>query len=52
MIMNAAFLVDRAREKEFDSCVEELGVHYGDRIEFKYVGPVPPYSFVNIVVKE
>jgi hypothetical protein len=52
MVMNAAFLVDRAREKEFDSCVEELGVHYGDRIEFKYVGPVPPYSFVNIVVKE
>jgi len=52
MIMNAAFLVDRGREKEFDSCVEELGVHYGDRIEFKYVGPVPPYSFVNIVVKE
>ena len=52
MIMNAAFLVDKAREKEFDSCVEELGVHYGDRIEFKYVGPVPPYSFVNIVVKD
>ena len=52
MIMNVAFLVDRAREKEFDSCVKELGVHYGDRIEFKYVGPVPPYSFVNIVVKE
>ncbi|MCL4459066.1 MAG: GvpL/GvpF family gas vesicle protein [Chloroflexi bacterium] len=52
MLMNAAFLVDRAREKEFDSCVEGLGVHYGDRIEFKYVGPAPPYSFVNIVVKE
>jgi len=52
MIMNAAFLLDRAREKEFDSWVEELGVHYGDRIEFKYVGPVPPYSFVNIVVKD
>ena len=52
MIMNTAFLVDRAREREFDSRVEELGVHYGERIEFKYVGPAPPYSFVNIVVKE
>jgi hypothetical protein len=52
MIMNAVFLVDRDREKEFDSCVKELGVHYGDGIEFKYVGPVPPYSFVNIVVKD
>ena len=52
MIMNAAFLVDRGREKEFDSCVEELGVHSADRIVFKYVGPAPPYSFVNIVVRE
>ncbi|MDI6869285.1 MAG: GvpL/GvpF family gas vesicle protein [Coprothermobacterota bacterium] len=51
MIMNAAFLVDRTREREFDSRVEELGVQYGERIEFKYVGPAPPYSFVNIVVK-
>jgi hypothetical protein len=52
MIMNAAFLVDRAREKEFDSEVEKLSAQYGDRIEFKYVGPAPPYSFANIVVKE
>lgn len=52
MLMNAAFLVDRAWEKEFDSEVEKLVAQYGDRIEFKYVGPAPPYSFVNIVVKE
>jgi len=50
MIMNAAFLVDRAREKEFDSRVQQLTSGYGDRMEFKYVGPAPPYSFVNIVV--
>jgi hypothetical protein len=52
MIMNAGFLVDRAREKEFDSRVGQLTSEYGDRMEFKYVGPAPPYSFVNIVVKE
>ena len=52
MLMNAAFLVDRAREKEFDSRVEQLTSEYGDRMEFKYVGPAPPYSFVNIVVRE
>jgi len=52
MIMNAVFLVDRDREKEFDSCVKELGVHSADRIVFKYVGPAPPYTFVNIVVKD
>jgi len=52
MLMNAAFLVDRFWEKGFDGKVEELVAQHGDRIEFKYVGPVPPYSFVNIVVKE
>jgi len=52
MLMNASFLVDRAWEKEFDREVEELTAQYKDRIEFKYIGPAPPYSFVNIVVKE
>jgi hypothetical protein len=52
MLMNAAFLVDRAWEKEFDVEVERLVAQHGDRIEFKYVGPAPPYSFVNIVIKE
>lgn len=52
MIMNAAFLVDRAREREFDARVGQLSVAYGDTMEFKYVGPAPPFSFVNIVIKE
>lgn len=51
MLMNAAFLVDKVREKEFDATVEELAARYKDRIEFKYVGPAPPYSFVNIIVE-
>ncbi len=51
MIMNAAFLVDRFREREFDARMEQLSAQYADTIEFKYVGPVPPYSFVNIVIK-
>lgn len=52
MICNAAFLVDRRWEKDFDIRVEELTRAHNDRIRFIYVGPVPPYSFVNIVVKE
>ncbi len=52
MIMNAAFLVDKGWEREFDNQVEELTTRYGDLLKFKYVGPAPPYSFVNIVVKE
>jgi hypothetical protein len=51
MFLNAAFLVDKGREKEFDNRVDELERSYGDRVKFKYVGPVPPFNFVNIVVK-
>jgi hypothetical protein len=52
MIMNTAFLVDRSREREFDALVQQLGAQCLDSIEFKYVGPAPPYSFVNIVIKD
>ena len=52
MICNAAFLVDRRWEKDFDIKVEELTKAHNDGIRFIYVGPVPSYSFVNIIVKE
>ena len=48
MIVNASFFVDKERESQFDDCVNELGEQYGDKIIFKYVGGVPPYSFVNL----
>jgi len=51
MIMNAAFLVDRSREREFDLRLAELTAQHAHAIDFKYVGPVPPYNFVNIVIK-
>jgi len=51
MVMNAAFLVDKGWEREFDNRVEQLATRYSDRMKFVYVGPAPPYSFVNIVVK-
>ena len=50
MVLNAAFLVDAARQAEFDAAVERLDEEMGKRLIFKYVGPVPPYNFVNIVV--
>ncbi len=50
MVLNAAFLVDRAQEPELDGAVRKLDEECSDRLMFKYVGPVPPYNFVNIVV--
>jgi hypothetical protein len=49
-IVNAAFLVDRRREQDFDQAIRRLDEEWGNRAAFKYVGPVPPYNFVNIVV--
>ena len=50
LILNAAFLVDRERELEFDQAVRQLDEGLGHRIACKYVGPIPPYNFVNLVV--
>jgi len=51
MILNAAFLVDRAHEKAFDDAVKELSRRYENLLTFKYTGPWPPYNFVNIKLK-
>jgi Gas vesicle synthesis protein GvpL/GvpF len=51
MIMNAAYLVDRAREQEFDEAVKALARKYEDLLSFKYTGPWPPYNFVNIKLR-
>ena len=50
MVLNAAFLVDAAKEPDVDAAVQALGETFSERLMFKYVGPVPPYNFVNITV--
>jgi len=50
MFMNAAFLVDKGWEKEFDNIIEDLSEKYRDRVKFMYAGPMPVFNFVNIVV--
>jgi hypothetical protein len=51
MIINAAFLVENNREGEFDQKIQELGAKYGDKVKFKYVGTLPPFNFVNLVIE-
>ena len=50
MFVNASFLVDKGREKEFDNIMDDLSKKYKDRIKFMYVGPMPVFNFVNIVI--
>mgnify|MGYP001591408808 CR=1 FL=1 len=50
MFMNAAFLVDKGREKEFDNIMGDLSDEYKERIKFIYAGPLPVFNFVNIAI--
>jgi gas vesicle protein GvpL/GvpF len=50
MILNAAFLVPRDRESDFDSKVKEIDAKHAN-LKLKYTGPWPPYNFVNIRLK-
>ncbi len=51
MIINAAFLVEKEKEEAFDTAVEKISQQYADKMNLKYVGPIPPCNFVEIVVQ-
>ena len=51
MFLNAVFLIDRTREKQFDFLVEDLAEEYDNQADFKLVGPAPPFNFVSIEMK-
>jgi hypothetical protein len=51
MILNAAFLVEREKQVEFDHAVQDIAHRYEGRLRFNYTGPWPPYNFVNIRLK-
>lgn len=50
MILNAAFLVERKQEPKLDASIQALDQEWKQRVLFRYVGPVPPYNFVNLVI--
>ncbi|MEI6089154.1 MAG: GvpL/GvpF family gas vesicle protein [bacterium] len=50
MILNSAFLIKNTSEPLFDIAVNELDEKYGHLMTFKYVGTLPPYNFVNLVI--
>ena len=48
MALNASFLVDRARMPSFDKEIERIHTQVGEYIKLDCVGPLPPYSFVDL----
>jgi len=51
MILNCAFLLPKDRETDFDHALDELNKKYKEEVDFKCVGPLPPYSFSTIEIK-
>ena len=47
LAFTASFLVDRGRVEAFDVAMDELAREHEGRITFKYLGPLPPHSFVS-----
>jgi hypothetical protein len=52
MILNVALLVDRDRERELDRKIRELNERYQEQINFRCIGPLPPYSFSTVEVEK
>ena len=52
MILNCAFLLDKDKESEFDQALNELNERCNETVNFRCVGPLPPYSFATYEVKK
>ena len=48
MVMNVAFLITRAKHKDFEEKVEELNKTMQEKLHFRCVGPLPPYSYYTL----
>ena len=50
MVLNVAFLIHKAKQEDFDDRVKELDRGFHDEINFRIIGPLPPYSFSTVEV--
>jgi len=51
MVLNASFLIRKADYPRIERALESLGQRNRERLDFSYSGPLPPHSFVNMVLE-
>jgi len=51
MVLNGAFLIERAREKEFEAALYRAAGLFDSNFALDYSGPWPPYNFVRLSLK-
>jgi hypothetical protein len=49
---DVALLVERRRLDEIDAAVSVLAAELGERMRFRYIGPLAPHSFVELSMSE
>ena len=52
MVINLACLINRDKQKDFDRKIEEINTEFAEKLNFRSVGPLPPYSFYTIDIKK
>jgi len=50
MVMNVAFLIEKSNQEQFDRSVRQLNGLFRDEIDFRIIGPLPPYSFAMVEI--
>lgn len=51
MVMNSAFLIEAKRRPEFERVLDELNTQFAEKLNFRCVGPLAPYSFYTLELK-
>ena len=52
MICNIAYLIDKDNKEDFEQALDEFDKSFQEKINFKLVGPLPPYSFATFEIKK
>lgn len=51
MILNVAILIQRDRQTPLDARIAQMDRQYDNRINFRIIGPLPPYSFQTLEIR-
>jgi len=51
MVMNVAFLIESEKQEDFDTQVRRVDEGFNDQINFRVIGPLPPYSFSTVEIR-
>jgi len=52
MVLNTAFLMDESKQEDFEQKFDEINNKFEEKLNFRCIGPLPPYSFYTLEVKK